>query len=65
MNVTSGVLNHLRIKLYADGVDLNGVLSWRRHPRMEGNTSNSTLMAKSGTTDCDSFFLDEGGFCLV
>jgi len=51
-------MSHLRIKLYADGANRDGVLSLYRDPRIEGITTNPTLMAKAGITDYEGFFRD-------
>lgn len=58
MSTTTAALSHLRIKLYADGANREGVLSLYRDPRIEGITTNPTLMAKAGITDYESFFRD-------
>lgn len=58
MSATTAALSHLRIKLYADGANRDGVLSLYHDPRIEGITTNPTLMAKAGITDYESFFRD-------
>lgn len=39
------------IKLYADGANLEELQNLRRNPRVEGFTTNPTLMRKAGVTD--------------
>ena len=45
----------LRVKIFADGADLPGILALYRNPLIKGFTTNPTLMRKSGVTNCESF----------
>ena len=48
-------LRDLRIKLFADGADKNGMLEMYRNPLIKGFTTNPTLMRKAGVTDFEAF----------
>lgn len=52
-------LDRLRIKLFADGADLAGILNLCRNPRtkgwIKGFTTNPTLMRKAGILDYEAF----------
>jgi transaldolase len=45
----------LRVKIFADGADMKGILELRRNPLIKGITTNPTLMKKAGVTDCEAF----------
>ena len=45
----------LRIKVFADGADLESILELARNPMIAGFTTNPTLMRKSGVTDYEGF----------
>jgi transaldolase len=45
----------LRVKIFADGADMKGILELRRNPLIKGFTTNPTLMKKAGITDCEAF----------
>jgi transaldolase len=45
----------LRIKLFADGADKAGMLDMYRNPRIQGFTTNPTLMRKAGIADYAAF----------
>jgi transaldolase len=45
----------LKIKLFADGADLNSILELYKNPRIQGFTTNPTLMHKAGITDYEQF----------
>jgi transaldolase len=45
----------LRIKVFADGADLNGMLALSQDPLISGFTTNPTLMRRSGVTDYATF----------
>jgi len=47
--------NRLRIKLFADGADINSMLELYRDPMIKGFTTNPTLMKKSGIKDYEKF----------
>ena len=48
-------IRDLRIKLFADGADLASILSLYRNPRIQGFTTNPTLMRKAGILDYEAF----------
>jgi transaldolase len=52
--MTFGV-NDLRIKIFADGADRDGILKLRREPLIRGFTTNPTLMRAAGVTDYEVF----------
>jgi len=43
------------IKIYADGADLKSILELNQDPKIEGFTTNPTLMKASGVTDYKEF----------
>jgi transaldolase len=45
----------LRIKIFADGADLDAILRLARDPRIRGFTTNPTLMRKAGIADYEAF----------
>jgi len=48
-------LTDLRTKIFADGAELEGMLTMYREPHIKGFTTNPTLMRKAGVTDYRSF----------
>jgi transaldolase len=48
----------LRVKLFADGADLPGMLEMARLPHIRGFTTNPTLMRKAGVSDYRAFARD-------
>lgn len=48
----------LRIKLFADGADIAGIMEMHANPRIKGFTTNPTLMRKAGLTDYEAFARD-------
>lgn len=52
------VLSDLRVKIYADGADIAGMLGLYRNPLIKGFTTNPTLMRKAGVTNYEEFALD-------
>lgn len=48
-------VEELRMKLFADGANLNGIAEMARHPWIKGFTTNPTLMRKAGVTDYKRF----------
>jgi transaldolase len=48
-------LKDLKIKLFADGANLDGMLSLYKDPNINGFTTNPTLMKKAGITDYEKF----------
>src|ERR1700747_198578 len=51
-------LESLNIKIFADGADLEGMISLYRNPVIKGLTTNPTLMRKAGIQDYESFARD-------
>jgi transaldolase len=51
-------LQHLKVKIFADGADKPGMLSLNANPLIKGLTTNPTLMRKAGVTDYESFARD-------
>lgn len=51
-------IQHLRVKLFADGADRAGMLEMYRNPMIQGFTTNPTLMRKAGLTDYEAFAKD-------
>jgi len=47
--------SELRIKIFADGADLAGMLEMYRNPLIAGFTTNPTLMRKAGIADFEGF----------
>ena len=45
----------LKVKLFADGADINGMLEMYKNPLIKGFTTNPTLMKKAGVTDYENF----------
>ena len=48
-------LDQLKVKIFADGADLDGILELYRNPHIKGFTTNPTLMRKSGISDYENF----------
>jgi transaldolase len=48
-------LDDLRVKIFADGADIHGMLEMYRKPYIAGFTTNPTLMRKAGVTDYEAF----------
>ena len=48
-------LDQLKVKIFADGADLDGILELYRNPYITGFTTNPTLMRKSGISDYERF----------
>jgi transaldolase len=55
-------LENLDIKIFADGADLEGMISLYRNPLIKGLTTNPTLMRKAGIGDYEAFAKDALGF---
>jgi transaldolase len=49
------VLSERAVKIFADGADLDGILSLAENPRISGFTTNPTLMWKAGLTNYQDF----------
>jgi transaldolase len=50
-----GGLDRLRVKIFADGADFDGILKMYANPMIKGFTTNPTLMRKVGVTDYEAF----------
>lgn len=48
-------VDELKVKLFADGADLQGMLDMAAKPFIQGLTTNPTLMRKAGITDYKKF----------
>ncbi|MCL4393319.1 MAG: transaldolase [Chloroflexi bacterium] len=48
-------ISELRVKIFADGADIAGMLEMYRNPLIKGFTTNPTLMRKAGVTDYEAF----------
>ncbi len=48
----------LKVKIFADGADLAGMLDLHRNPLIKGFTTNPTLMRVAGITDYEAFARD-------
>lgn len=48
-------VNQLKVKLFADGADLDSMLALYKNPIIKGFTTNPTLMNKAGITDYEKF----------
>jgi transaldolase len=48
----------LKVKIFADGADKNGMLEMYQKPYIKGLTTNPTLMKKAGITDYRAFCKD-------
>ena len=48
-------IDNLKIKLFADGADFDGMVAMRKNPLIKGFTTNPTLMRKAGVTDYEAF----------
>jgi transaldolase len=51
-------LKGLKVKLFADGADLNVISKMAANPLIKGFTTNPTLMRKAGVSDYRNFALD-------
>jgi transaldolase len=51
-------IDHLRVKLYADGANLRDMIALARQPFIRGFTTNPTLMRKAGVSDYGRFARD-------
>jgi transaldolase len=48
-------INNLKVKVFADGADLGGIIEMYKNPFIKGFTTNPTLMRKAGITDYEGF----------
>ena len=51
-------LKDLKIKIFADGADKQGMLQLNANPLIQGMTTNPTLMRKAGLADFEAFARD-------
>jgi transaldolase len=51
----ASLLDRVSTRIFADGADLDGILALAANPRIEGFTTNPTLMHKAGLTDYAKF----------
>ncbi len=51
-------VSSLKVKIFADGADKAGMLEMYRDPRIQGFTTNPTLMRKAGVRDYEAFARD-------
>ena len=51
-------IDQLKVKLYADGADRDGMLEMYEQPYIQGFTTNPTLMKKAGISDYEAFAHD-------
>ena len=48
-------VDKLRVKIFADGADFDGIMKMYANPLIKGFTTNPTLMRKAGVTDYEAF----------
>ena len=48
-------VDDLKVKIFADGADFDGIVAMARDPLVSGFTTNPTLMRKAGVTDYEAF----------
>ena len=48
-------MEKLRVKIFADGADFDGIMKMYANPQIKGFTTNPTLMRKAGVTDYEAF----------
>jgi transaldolase len=48
-------LSDLRVKIFADGADFDGIVKMYANPLIKGFTTNPTLMRKAGVADYEAF----------
>ena len=53
--MSASTLEALRVKIFADGADLEGIIDLYRKPFIKGLTTNPTLMRKVGISDYETF----------
>ena len=51
-------LQELKVKIFADGADLAGMMEMSANPLIRGFTTNPTLMRKAGIRDYRGFARD-------
>jgi transaldolase len=48
-------VDNLKVKIFADGADFDGIVAMRKNPLVSGFTTNPTLMRKAGVKDYEAF----------
>ena len=48
-------VHDLKVKIFADGADLGGIIEMSKNPMIKGFTTNPTLMRKAGITNYEAF----------
>src|SRR5947199_3886264 len=48
-------LANLKVKIFADGADYEGIVKMTKNPAIKGFTTNPTLMRKAGVSDYEAF----------
>src|SRR5438876_6713178 len=48
-------LDDLKVKIFADGADYEGIRQMSKNPVIKGFTTNPTLMRKAGVSDYEAF----------
>ena len=48
-------IDRLRVKIFADGADFDGIMKMYANPLVKGFTTNPSLMRKAGVTDYEGF----------
>jgi transaldolase len=48
-------LDDLKVKIFADGADIEGIVKMSQNPLIKGFTTNPTLMRKAGVIDYEAF----------
>ena len=48
-------LADLKVKIFADGADYDGIVKMARNSLIKGFTTNPTLMRKAGVSDYEAF----------
>ena len=51
-------INELKVKIFADGADKDGMLEMYKKPFIDGFTTNPTLMRKAGVINYKEFALE-------
>jgi transaldolase len=51
-------LQQIKVRLFADGADKEGILKLNANPLIQGMTTNPTLMRKAGVKDYEAFARD-------
>ncbi len=48
-------LDELKVKIFADGADFDGIVEMAKNPMVKGFTTNPSLIAKAGETDYENY----------